>query len=88
MWKQAWIAALAFCLPAAFAADEWPTKPVRFIVPSSAGASNDISARVIAERLSRIWRLLVVVETAPAEALLLERMPLQRQCRMATPSAG
>ena len=65
MWKQAWIAALAFCLPAAFAADEWPTKPVRFIVPSPAGASNDVSARFIAERLSKMWRQPVVVENRP-----------------------
>ena len=36
-----WIAALAFCLPAEFAPGEWPTKPVRLIVPSAAGASND-----------------------------------------------
>lgn len=65
MWKQAWIVILASCLPAAFAADEWPAKPVRFIVPVPAGASADVSARAIAERLSRMWRQPVVVENRP-----------------------
>jgi tripartite-type tricarboxylate transporter receptor subunit TctC len=43
-------------------AASWPNKPVRLVVPSSAGSAPDIIARVMGERLSRIWGQPVVVE--------------------------
>lgn len=39
-----------------------PTKPVRLIVPYPAGGSNDIVARMMAPKLSDLWRQSVVVE--------------------------
>ena len=51
-------------LAAAFAAfaQQYPTKPVRYIVPFPAAASPDLVARPIAERLSRMWGQQVVVD--------------------------
>lgn len=44
--------------PAAFA----PNRPVRLIVPYPAGGSNDIVARMMAPKLSEMWKQTVVVE--------------------------
>ena len=60
------IAALATamgCLSvAANAADPYPTKTVRIVVPFPAGGSTDLVARNLAQRLSELWGQPVVVE--------------------------
>lgn len=38
---------------AAQAQDNWPSKPIRFVVPFAAGVSPDVVARIISEPLSR-----------------------------------
>jgi len=43
-------------------AQNFPTKPVRYVVPFGAGASPDIVARLLAERLTRLWGQQVFVE--------------------------
>jgi tripartite-type tricarboxylate transporter receptor subunit TctC len=43
-------------------AQEWPTRPVRFIVPFPAGGSTDVGARIIGEFLSRSLHQQIVVE--------------------------
>ena len=54
----------ALCLVGSFAttAQTYPVKPVRYIVPSPAAASPDIIARLLAERLSRMWNQQVVID--------------------------
>lgn len=54
-------AAVAWHLPAAWA-QNYPAKPVRYVVPFPAGASPDIIARVLTERLSRVWGQQVLVD--------------------------
>ena len=43
-------------------AQEWPTRPVRIVVPYPAGGAVDIVTRALADRLSAQWRQPVVVE--------------------------
>ena len=55
-------AALAWLFPAASWAQSYPAKPVRYVVPFPAGASPDIVARLITDRLGRIWGQQVLVD--------------------------
>lgn len=58
-------AAAALIAPPAWpqtAAERFPSRPVRMIVPFPAGGSNDISARVAAEHLRMLWSQPFVVE--------------------------
>jgi tripartite-type tricarboxylate transporter receptor subunit TctC len=43
-------------------AQEWPSRPIRFIVPFPAGGSADLGARLIGEQLSRSLQQQIVVE--------------------------
>ena len=54
----------ALCLGVSFTttAQTYPVKPVRYIVPFPAAASPDIIARLLAERLSRLWNQQVVID--------------------------
>ncbi len=53
---------VAIVAPAAGWGQEWPNRPVRFIVPFPAGGSTDVAARVIGEYLSRTLGQQIVVE--------------------------
>src|SRR5712692_10512508 len=44
------------------AASDWPSKPVRVVVPYAAGGANDLLGRVFAERLSKALGQQFVVE--------------------------
>jgi len=47
---------------------EWPTKPVRIIVPFPAGGSADLMPRVVGEKLAAKWGQPVVIENRPGAA--------------------
>ena len=54
----------ALMVPAAQAQD-WPTRPVRLVVPLTPGSGADIVARVLAKSLQGIWNQTVLVENRP-----------------------
>ena len=59
---------LFFCLVSLslnVSSQEWPARPVKFIVSQAPGTSPDITARLIADRLARLWGQQVVVENRP-----------------------
>ena len=53
---------------AAQAQDNWPSKPIRFVVPFAAGVSPDVVARIISEPLSRALGQPVVVDNRAGAA--------------------
>src|SRR5581483_10742705 len=59
------LVALATLVVAPVSAEQWPQRQVHFIVPLGAGSGTDISARLVAERLSQRWGQPVVVENRP-----------------------
>ncbi len=54
--------AIAVAAPAAIAADNWPSRPLRVLVPSAAGGAGDIVARAIGQKLTEAWGQQVIVD--------------------------
>jgi tripartite-type tricarboxylate transporter receptor subunit TctC len=46
-------------------AKEYPSRPVRIIVPQAAGSGVDLTARVVAQKLTEAWGQQVVVDNRP-----------------------
>lgn len=59
------LAGFAFALPTLAMAQGYPTKPVRWIVPYSAGGSADTRARQIAQELTKLWGQPIIIENKP-----------------------
>ncbi|MGN8554358.1 UNVERIFIED_CONTAM: tripartite tricarboxylate transporter substrate-binding protein, partial [Microbacterium sp. SLM126] len=47
---------------AALAADAWPAKPVRLIVPFPPGGPVDSTARIASQKLGEIWKQPMVID--------------------------
>ena len=58
-------AAAPLFAPTARAADAWPTKPLRFVVPVVPGGAIDAVSRVVAERLTAALGQQVIVDNRP-----------------------
>jgi tripartite-type tricarboxylate transporter receptor subunit TctC len=64
------ISALA-CVPAAAQTAAYPSKPVRFIVPSAAGGGTDIIARALSQKLSESLGAQFVVDNRPGAGQMI-----------------
>jgi tripartite-type tricarboxylate transporter receptor subunit TctC len=66
-------AAMALLLVAQIpaSAQDFPTKPVRFIVPYAAGGSGDLLARLLGDKLAKLWGQQVVVDNKPGAGGLI-----------------
>jgi tripartite-type tricarboxylate transporter receptor subunit TctC len=58
-------------LPASVAAQDFPNKPIRLIVPFPAGGPNDIIARVVGQRMSELIRQPVLIDNRGGQAGVL-----------------
>jgi tripartite-type tricarboxylate transporter receptor subunit TctC len=56
------VTTLSLLLPASVAAQDFPNKPIRLIVPFPPGGPNDIIARVIGQRMSELLKQPVLID--------------------------
>lgn len=59
------VAVAATLTPSTLSAQAYPSKPIRIVVPLSAGSQTDILARIIGQRMTESWQQPVVVENHP-----------------------
>ncbi|QHE87412.1 Bug family tripartite tricarboxylate transporter substrate binding protein [Hydrogenophaga sp. BPS33] len=78
------VVALSFALAASpAAAQEWPNKPIRLIVPAPPGGISDMAARLLAEQLRTNLGQTILVENKPGGAATVAE-----QTVMAAPADG
>lgn len=63
---------------AAVAADPWPVKPVRWIVPFPPGSVGDVVARTLSEKLTQKWGQQVLVENKSGGATVIAAVEVMR----------
>lgn len=59
-------AAIAAGPAAALAADAWPSRPVTIVVPFAPGGNTDMMARMMAERMSKVFGKPFIVDNKGA----------------------
>ena len=62
------VAGLSGIAAPAFAQDNWPTKPVRLIVPFPPGGGTDILSRLVAAKLTEVSKWTVVADNRAGAA--------------------
>ena len=75
-WVLAALAAVAMGTGGAALAQGYPDRPVRIIVGFTAGSATDITARIMAQKLSEAWKVPVTVEniTGSSGAIGVDRV--------------
>lgn len=73
------LAAAALLCPQMAMAQAWPSKPIRVLVPYSAGTPPDISARLVAGHLTKSLGQTVYIENKPGATGLVALKELLRQ---------
>jgi tripartite-type tricarboxylate transporter receptor subunit TctC len=65
------LVAALLSLAAPACAQSWPAKPVRILVGFAPGGSTDLTARIYAEQLNRLWGSQAVVDNRPGASGLI-----------------
>ncbi len=65
------VAAVAMIASVTAQAQDYPTKPVTFITPAAAGNSPDVVTRIVADRLTQLWKQQIVVLNRPGAGGLI-----------------
>ena len=63
--RRTLLAAATFAFALTAAAQQWPAKPIKIIVPYPPGGTSDILARAVGQKLQETWGQPVVVENKP-----------------------
>jgi tripartite-type tricarboxylate transporter receptor subunit TctC len=64
-WPR-WLAVMSMCALGASAwAQAYPARPVKIVVPFTAGSATDILARTVGQKLGEAWKQTVTVENRP-----------------------
>jgi tripartite-type tricarboxylate transporter receptor subunit TctC len=71
IWGALAAALSLLLLPATGRAEEFPTKPIKLIVPFPPGGPNDIIARVVGQRMSELVKQPVIIENRSGQAGVL-----------------
>ncbi len=69
-WWMA-VAAAATVATGAAQAQDYPNKPVTFITPAAAGNSPDVVTRIVADKLTQLWKQQIVVINRPGAGGLI-----------------
>ncbi len=80
------LAAAGLAAGPAQAADDWPSKPIKIIVPYTPGGSTDIVTRIVMEKLGPRLNQTIVVENRPGPTAAWARPSPPRPSRTAIPS--
>ena len=65
---HALIASSLLAFTAAASAADYPARPIRIIVPQSPGASTDLTARIVAQKLNEAFKQPVIVDNRPGSS--------------------
>lgn len=60
-----WALAALMALGSAAAQQAYPSKPLRMVLPFAPGGGTDITGRIVAQKLSDLWNVPVVVDNRP-----------------------
>jgi tripartite-type tricarboxylate transporter receptor subunit TctC len=69
--RGAGLLAALLTMAAPAAAQDYPGKPVTFITPAAAGNSPDVAGRIVADKLSQMWKQQIVVINRPGAGGLI-----------------